>query len=567
MHSARNLALWATTLVAFVNANPTPTKTRRSSFNNLSKRRMKDSLTGVTCGLWATGTWDDSWDAIDMATTDEATGEYKTTIVAPAQSCSRLGCINNSGIYVCNDQDVDVDVDPFELEDSAQSLISNCQTYWGYDIDAVSGQAFYGDPGINLVAAYCDSNDPPSKKPSDYGTCASDDCPPSCGWPGADVPRCDDFYPSPSAVPRAVPAVSKTRRSTSHSISKRDFSDDSLKCDQWATATKADAVQVIQDVTANGGAIVAAPQSCSRLGGLYICNDQDVAVVVQLAELAIPAGLLVDTCAYYYAEQLGTVTDQTLFSGQLWSSDPDVNMVVSYCDSNDDPFKKPSEYDAGCGDTCPTTCGYPGADYPVCIPAYSLVPRAPAPAVPKVRRSRSNGISKKAISKSDASKRDISKRTLNGAHGVTCGGFATADYRDINDLIHYLTQGAGGGAFIVPERQCSLLGYRGDSGLYACNDGDIALVLQRDDVLRPASALVLGCERFNSVDSIIDSDLHPVSGQVFFDDPALNLVVAFWQTTYPYDMRPSDIIGGLNGATSTCGYSGADEEECPFTVA
>ncbi|KAK5173271.1 uncharacterized protein LTR77_001952 [Saxophila tyrrhenica] len=210
MPSVRNMALWATTLFAFVNASPT--QVRRSSPNGISKRGL-GGVIDITCGLWATAIRADADEAIHQVTANGG------AINAIKQTCSRLACVGTSGLYVCNDQEEDVLVQLEDLFSPSSQLVQSCVDYY-VDNDVavntqtpVSAQGFYADPLVNVVISYCDPNDDPYKKPSDYNfdvNCGPNGCNPTCGWEGAEEDPCpflskifasSSAAPSPTATP------------------------------------------------------------------------------------------------------------------------------------------------------------------------------------------------------------------------------------------------------------------------------------------------------------------------------------------------------------------------------
>ncbi|KAK5173270.1 uncharacterized protein LTR77_001951 [Saxophila tyrrhenica] len=159
-----------------------------------------------------------------------------------------------------------------------------------------------------------------------------------------------------------------------------------VTCGLWATAVQADAKQAIEEATGNIGAVAAivgaspglvfvGSQACSRLAcvgtsGFYACNDRDEGIFVSPADLTDSATALVDHCVAYYKDKGVDTNDQTPVSAQaFYLTGPEVNLVVSYCDSNEDQNKKPSDYtfDENCGPNgCNPTCGWDGAQENPC---------------------------------------------------------------------------------------------------------------------------------------------------------------------------------------------------------
>lgn len=82
-----------------------------------------------------------------------------------ANACSRLTCVDTSGIYLCNG--------PTAIAPSCLYIYGYANDIWlscnkgGYDGDGVSGQEWDSD-GYNVVVAYANCNDPSSVPPSGY---------------------------------------------------------------------------------------------------------------------------------------------------------------------------------------------------------------------------------------------------------------------------------------------------------------------------------------------------------------------------------------------------------------
>lgn len=105
---------------------------------------MKRDNTSVGCGLWATANWSDVGKGLGEDTSDDLT--------IAAQSCGRIGCYDTSGVYICNDQDVDIAIPMSEAVEQKDFLKDICLEHGqGEGYYAVSGQVFsdnYG--GYNL---------------------------------------------------------------------------------------------------------------------------------------------------------------------------------------------------------------------------------------------------------------------------------------------------------------------------------------------------------------------------------------------------------------------------------
>lgn len=117
---------------------------------------MKRDNVGVACGLWSTGK------AYDIGS---GLGEDADEVTVAANSCGRIGCYDTSGVYVCNDQDVEITIPMDEAIAQVDYLNLLCR---GGE-NTVSGQVFsdsYG--GYNLNIGYCNNNHPLDARPSDY---------------------------------------------------------------------------------------------------------------------------------------------------------------------------------------------------------------------------------------------------------------------------------------------------------------------------------------------------------------------------------------------------------------
>ncbi|KAK3680627.1 hypothetical protein LTR37_021133 [Vermiconidia calcicola] len=154
------LALGAIT--ALVHASPIAKEDVQSmNAANLVVRNLlvKRSVTGVSCGQFATA---DEYDARDSA--------YELQFKAgnaefPSKGCSRVGCYDTSGFYVCNDQDVAISVPLLEVGTALSYVAKTCTG----DIKGISGQAFVDTfGGFNVIVAVCVSSDPVDTTPASY---------------------------------------------------------------------------------------------------------------------------------------------------------------------------------------------------------------------------------------------------------------------------------------------------------------------------------------------------------------------------------------------------------------
>ena len=142
-----SLALLATAFSALAAASPLrfpDAQTTNNPRQAVRRALMKRGNTSVACGLWATANWSDVGDGLGEDSTDDIT-------VGP-QSCARIGCYDTSGVYICNDQDVEITIPMEEAVAQKDFLNDLChKSGQGEGYYAVSGQVFsdnYG--GYNL---------------------------------------------------------------------------------------------------------------------------------------------------------------------------------------------------------------------------------------------------------------------------------------------------------------------------------------------------------------------------------------------------------------------------------
>ena len=158
----RSLALGLGTYGSLVHSSPVSMQQMRNANPaNIATRNLfeKRSVTNIACGLFSSADVDDTSE--NIANLKNKGGNA----AVPANSCSRVGCYNTSGAYVCNDQDSDISVPLSEVSNVLNFITSTCIG----SNEAESGQAFvdtYG--GYNVVVAYCNGNLSPSTPPDAY---------------------------------------------------------------------------------------------------------------------------------------------------------------------------------------------------------------------------------------------------------------------------------------------------------------------------------------------------------------------------------------------------------------
>lgn len=135
MHFTKTtIALLATLSPALVAASPVSTAndehTSSNPANVFQRTITKRNNVSVACGLWATVNFGDAGDGL---------GEDADEVPVGPRSCNRIGCYDTSGVYVCNDQDVEIVIPMSEAIDQVNYLKDTCGAADG---DFGSGQVF-----------------------------------------------------------------------------------------------------------------------------------------------------------------------------------------------------------------------------------------------------------------------------------------------------------------------------------------------------------------------------------------------------------------------------------------
>lgn len=118
----------------------------------------RDAQTG-SCNNFASG---DSSDLLYLAGRLRDAGGSCTV---GGGGCSRVGCENTSGLYMCASTSEDVTRECSEIAEYIYSIIGGCGN--GGANSGLSGQLFSSDP-FNVVVGYGNCGDAPSVKPSEY---------------------------------------------------------------------------------------------------------------------------------------------------------------------------------------------------------------------------------------------------------------------------------------------------------------------------------------------------------------------------------------------------------------
>ena len=125
---------------------------------SLNPRHLgKRAITGVSCGGFSTASPGDTSTNMANLNSGEAT--------VSANSCNRIGCYNTSGVYICNDQAVDITIAITDATTITNYIYETCIS----NGEGLSGQMFTdANGGYNVVIAFCDGNLSPSTPPSAY---------------------------------------------------------------------------------------------------------------------------------------------------------------------------------------------------------------------------------------------------------------------------------------------------------------------------------------------------------------------------------------------------------------
>ena len=134
MHrKAQSAAILATLSAVLVTASPIKRDFSRNPADILRRHLVKRNNVGVACGLWATSNWAD---------TGKGLGEDADEVTIGPNSCGRIGCYDTSGVYVCNDQGVEITIPMQEAIDQVDYLKEICMDGSGEGYYYVSGQVF-----------------------------------------------------------------------------------------------------------------------------------------------------------------------------------------------------------------------------------------------------------------------------------------------------------------------------------------------------------------------------------------------------------------------------------------
>ncbi|KAK5163345.1 uncharacterized protein LTR77_010718 [Saxophila tyrrhenica] len=159
------------------------------------------------------------------------------------------------------------------------------------------------------------------------------------------VPPSSHSSPDPRALAKRI----LQKRYNTHTLT-------SISCGGYSTADTVDTGKNINNLN-NGDEKTVAAGTCNRIGcyntsGVYVCNDNDFDITFTGADGSAFAGLILGVC-YDGGEGHHPV------SGQAFTSDNDgFNVVVGFCDNDDDVATKPSDYTPpGPNGNAPINCG------------------------------------------------------------------------------------------------------------------------------------------------------------------------------------------------------------------
>ncbi|KAF2094622.1 hypothetical protein NA57DRAFT_80420 [Rhizodiscina lignyota] len=133
----------------------------------ISKRQHRADLVlglnGGFCGVFATADGDDTQTNLDRI------GNNGETCTATKGTCSRIGCLNTSAIYICASQNSDFSQSCASVVQTiGETIQGTCSASSAVQNGGpLSGQLFLQD-GTNFVIGFGNCNDPASTPPSSY---------------------------------------------------------------------------------------------------------------------------------------------------------------------------------------------------------------------------------------------------------------------------------------------------------------------------------------------------------------------------------------------------------------
>jgi len=135
----------------------------RSDDQHLNKRSGY-----LYCGNFATADFHNAHSLVS------ATSGSETQHTAAAHGCNRVGCMNTSGLYICNDNDYSLTMTGNDVTPHADNILNYCCIHnknGNLDLQVQSGgQQFTNVLGgnWNTIVAYANCNHPVNTPPSDY---------------------------------------------------------------------------------------------------------------------------------------------------------------------------------------------------------------------------------------------------------------------------------------------------------------------------------------------------------------------------------------------------------------
>jgi len=139
------------------------------SITDGSDPRLQKRNGQLYCGNLASADFGDGHDLVINA---QNRGNDVKTIAA--HGCLRTGCINTSGLYVCNDRNTPLSLKNSDIIAHCRTILTKCcihNSLGQYDQQHQSGGQQFTDAlggGWNVIIAYANCNHPDTRKPDTY---------------------------------------------------------------------------------------------------------------------------------------------------------------------------------------------------------------------------------------------------------------------------------------------------------------------------------------------------------------------------------------------------------------
>ncbi|KAH8883114.1 hypothetical protein GQ53DRAFT_831065 [Thozetella sp. PMI_491] len=144
------------------------------TINNTAVDSASSYFSTVTAGAIICGDYDKHFATADSHDAQGLNNRLKQLAgywELAARKCFRLGCVNTSGLFWCNDNDNSVRVAGVQIADILQQVLSNCCLYsvQVYEHSPQSGMAWFDNPSlVNGIVSYANCNDPTDFTPGGY---------------------------------------------------------------------------------------------------------------------------------------------------------------------------------------------------------------------------------------------------------------------------------------------------------------------------------------------------------------------------------------------------------------